>query len=188
MKVPHEPTPYPMTQRAFTLVELIIVLAVVGVLAGIAVPRYANFLTRRRVEAAANRIIVDLALAQRQARLTGTSQEVKFDITRNTYRLANFADPDHAGVAYEAALWDQPYQTSIISAEFDGDAILAFDAYGAPDSGGTVVVRAGDRQITINVDAFTGRASVTGFQVVPGAIIDPKPIDPHLPKPPVEAT
>ena len=187
MNETHEPPRPRTTHRAFTLVELIIVLTVVGVLAGIAVPRYGNFLTNHRIDAAATRIAVDLALAQRQARMTGTSQNVKFNTSRNNYRLANFADPDHAGVAYEIDLWDEPYQAAIISADFDGDAILVFDAYGAPDSGGTILIQTGNRQITISVDAITGKASVTGLQVVPGTI-DPKPIDPHLPKPPVETT
>ena len=168
------------------------VLSIVGILAGIAVPKYANFLSNHRLDAAVNRIITDLTLAQRQARLTGTSQDVKFNVTGNSYTLAGFPDPDHAGFAYRVSLWDDPYQASVISAEFDGDAILAFDAYGVPDSGGSVVVRVGRRQLTITVDAITGKASVGGLQVVPGEIIDPKPDEltepEELPKPPVETT
>jgi len=47
----------------------------------------------------------------------------------------------------------------IQSADFDGDAEIIFDAYGNPDSGGTLVIGAGERQITLSVDAETGRVS-----------------------------
>ena len=143
---------------AFTLLELLVVLIVMGVLASIAVPRYAQSLVHQRLEAAARRLIVDLTYAQRRARSTGVSVTVSFNPNTDAYTLVGVADPDHGGADYEVQLRGEPYQAAIVSADFDGDTEVIFDGYGAPDSGGTVIVQVGGYQKTITLDADTRMA------------------------------
>ena len=44
--------------------------------------------------------------------------------------------------------------------DMGGDAQLTFDGYGLPDTGGFVIVQAGDYQYTVVVDPETGAAEV----------------------------
>ncbi len=147
-------------RTGFTLPELALVLIIIGVLAAIAVPRFGNSIARQRVEAAARRVQVDISLARRNAKVSTTSQTVSFDTAKNSYRLVGMMDRDHPAAEYRVSLSDEPYSTTIVSADFGGDAEIIFDGWGVPDSGGSVVVQVGSYQKTIDVDPDTGQASV----------------------------
>lgn len=144
--------------RGLTLVELVLVACILAILSSIAVPRVAGTLHRHRAEAAADRIAGDLALAQRQARLSSAAQRVAFDTAGHRYRLVGLADPDRPAAEYEVNLAAEPYGVRIISADFGGGAVVTFDGYGQPDHGGTVVVAAGGYTASVRVDAESGRA------------------------------
>jgi type II secretory pathway pseudopilin PulG len=145
---------------AFSLIEAVIVLLIIGIISAIAAPRYANALARQRVDAAARRIVADLSVAQRQAKSASMTQTVDFDLTDNLYRLLGMQHLDHASREYQVLLSQEPYQVTIVSADFSGTMKVRFDGYGVPDTGGTVVIQAGQYQKTISVDADTGRATV----------------------------
>jgi type II secretory pathway pseudopilin PulG len=133
-------------------------MTLIGILASIALPRYAGFVAREQVQSAARRIVTDLSLAQRQARLRSVSQTVIFDPVAETYTLANLSDPDRHNLTYMVSLKDEPYRAGIVSAALGGDATLIYDGYGAPDSNGTIVIAVGKYRQTITVDNGTGRS------------------------------
>lgn len=146
--------------RGVTLIDAVISLLIISILAGIAVPQYANALAGRRLEAAAGRILADLSLARRQAQMSGTSQTVKFDVGDGHYHLVGLRHLDRAGEEYTVLLSQEPYKTTILSAEFGGDAEIIFDGYGVPDTGGTITIQAGARTKAIDIDADTGQVEV----------------------------
>ena len=146
--------------RGFSLAEVACVLVIIGILSAIAVPRFSNSIALQHVDAAARRVQADLSLARRHAKIATTSQTVSFDTVTNSYRLVGMTDPDHSSVEYKIPLSEKPYSATIASADFGGDAEIIFDGWGAPDSGGSVVVQVGSHQKTIEVDPDTGQASV----------------------------
>ncbi len=147
-------------RAGFSLVEMVFVLAILGVITSIAVPRFAQFQARRRVESAARRIATDLSLAQRYARFMSKSQTVKFNAGPDRYHLLGIGNPNGSGPNYTVHLGSEPYLASMVSADFGGDTDLVFDGYGIPDSGGTVVVQVGSLQKSVVVNATTGAASI----------------------------
>ena len=140
----------------FTLVELVIVVMIIGSMAAVAVPRYADALSHYRAEATAKRIQLDLKLVRRQARLASQSRTIQFDIGLHSYTLLQVDHLDSPDQDYQVDLGAAPYASTIVSADFGGDAELVFDGYGIPDSGGTIVVEAGQHQQTISIDAASG--------------------------------
>ncbi len=152
---PRPAAPDPL-RRALTIVEVVVVLVVLSILSAIAVPRFAGFSANQRLEAAVNRVRADLALAQRLARYSSTSQTVRFYISSNRYSLVNLPSPDHASGSYAVPLGEDPYRVQIAGADFGGDAILVFNGYGEPDSDGSVTLKTGNRTRTISLQSGTG--------------------------------
>ena len=144
----------------FTLLDLMMAMAVIAIVAAIATPRYANALTRYRAEAAARRIIADIRLAQQTAKTTSSSRTIIFDTTNHAYSISNVRALDGQSMTYVVPLQEPPYLARIASVDMGGDAQLIFDGFGIPDSGGSVIVQAGDYQYTVVVDPETGAAEV----------------------------
>lgn len=151
-----------LTERhtGFTLIDLMMAIAVIAIVAAIATPRYANALTRYRAEAAARRVAADLELARQTAKSTSSSRTVAFNPAQHSYVIPDVREFDSAGTTYRVQLQDPPYQAQIVSVDFGGDAVLTFDGFGIPDSGGFVILQAGDYQYTVVVDPETGAAEV----------------------------
>lgn len=147
---------------AFTLVELVLVIAAVAILSAIAVPRYASALARYRVDLAAKRVVGDLALARSHARTNSTRQLIDFSTPANGYTLSGVPSPDGGAGGYVVRLGDEPYKASLGEVAFGGPVATSvrFDRFGTPDGGGTVVVSAGGYQKTVALDAVTGKAVV----------------------------
>ena len=144
----------------FTLVEMTLVLAIMAILAGIAVPRFASALANHRAESAAARIVADLELAARLARTASTDQVVAFDVGLNRYCLKGVPNLDHPERDYEIYLADEPYGATLVSADFGGDGEVSFDMYGLPDTGGKLTLSVGDCVQKISLVAETGIASL----------------------------
>jgi prepilin-type N-terminal cleavage/methylation domain-containing protein len=149
-------------RAGFALVELVIVILIIGIMAAVAVPRFAESLSRYRVEAAAKRIELDLKLARRQAKISSASRSIQFDEIGHLYVLPGVLHLDHPGQDYRVKLAEAPYAAQIFSVDFGGDAEVIFDGYGLPDSGGTIVVKSGPYQKTITLDGATGEPSIGG--------------------------
>lgn len=151
-----------MKCKGFSIVEMILVSTIIGMMSAIAVPRYSQFVVNQQIEAAARRVTADLALAQREARLTSSSRTVSFKLGENTYSLTGINDLDRVTQPYEVNLNEEPYRATIVSANFGGNSEIIFNGFGAPDSGGSVVIGVGAWRKTITVDPATGRTKPGG--------------------------
>lgn len=156
-------------RSGFTLIELVIVMAILTVVGSIALPRYTNSVSKHRVDAAARRIAADLSFTQRRARISSSTLKISFDPAHAKYTMSNEAGTRvgydlrvvaEAGASGVVDLSAEPYVAIILSANFGDDAIIVFDGFGLPDSGGSVVVQVANHKKTITVDAEAGKPAV----------------------------
>jgi len=164
--------------RGFTLVEVVLVTAIVAVLAGIAVPRFGRASGRYRADLAARRVAADLAYLQSAARRSSGLKRAAFDSAANQYTLGGIADMDQPSQFYTVNLSDSRYGADLASASFQNTngyvstTAISFDMWGRPQCGdppgnpmapltsGSIVVQVGAESRTITVDPTTGRASI----------------------------
>jgi len=74
-------------QSAFTLIELLIVIAIIGILAAASIPAFSSFTTSQRLSQAAKQVKNDLRSAQNRAinNVGGKAWGVRFNLTGHTY-------------------------------------------------------------------------------------------------------
>jgi prepilin-type N-terminal cleavage/methylation domain-containing protein len=149
-------TTHQLRSSAFSLFELVLVLAIISIMAGIAAPRYARSLARYRADMAARRIAADITLAQARARNTSGSQTITFDTAAMQYSIIGMANPDNRNQSYVVNLGDEPYLASLGTVNFNGSSTLTFNGYGDPASSGSITVSTGDTTKTITVSGDTG--------------------------------
>ncbi len=129
---------------AFTLIELTMVLVLVGVIAAIAMPRYANSLARYHVEQSAKRLQADLILARQLAIRGSRGIRVGFVTgSASNYFLAGVPDPDRP----------EPYAATFDTISVGGDDRLIFDGFGIPDTTATIMLLVGSERRRVVVDA-----------------------------------
>jgi prepilin-type N-terminal cleavage/methylation domain-containing protein len=79
-----------------TILELVIVLAVIGVLTAVAVPNVMSYLPEARLKSAARDLYSNLMLAKINAVKKNTSWAVVFDVNTNTYQVFSDKGADNS--------------------------------------------------------------------------------------------
>ena len=127
--------------RGFTLVELVLVLFIIGVIAAIAMPRFAQATARQQLEAAADRVMSDIELARARALAASSTVTMTFDRDEDLYSLDAVG-----GDAFTLKLNEPPYNTRIASLNFGGISTLTFNGYGIPSGSGQITVKHSNTQ------------------------------------------
>ncbi len=150
-------------RSGISYVEITVVVLILAILAAAAMPKYAEAQVRFRLDMAARRIVADLATAQARARATSSTQSISFKTSAegNSYSIDGVQDPDRPdkNSSYMVSLGAPPYQVTMSLADFGGAEKLAYNGYGLPLCGGSVVISAGRYTKTITIDADTGIAT-----------------------------
>ena len=115
------PAPRRRAARAFTLLEMLVVLVVIGILAGLALPAIRGSLESRAIDAASRQVLEDLSFARQKA----ISQ-------RSTVAMV-FLPGDVLSINYNAAIFDADEQKAVKrlqSGAYTEYAIFAFRRVG----------------------------------------------------------
>lgn len=149
-------------RTAFTLLEFVLVAAIIAIVGAIAIPRIGRSLENVRADTVARRIVADLAYAQQIARTESRSVTVTFypSDARTHYKLVGVPHPDHPDQEYDVTLTGEHESIDLAGASFSGTTAVTFDGFGQPDNGGTLLVGNGPARRTIIVNSQTGKATV----------------------------
>jgi len=92
-------------QLGFTLIEMMIVIAILGIFAGIAMPNFLSYLPKHRLNGAARQGMGDLMWARMQAVSQNNEFKVFFDPNNN--REYQILDDDNNNGTIDAGEWTQ---------------------------------------------------------------------------------
>lgn len=151
-------------RRGFTLVELAVVIAVLAVVSAVAIPRFASASARSRLDAAAARVVQDIAITASSAQAVGADRQLVFDSSTDEYLLVGVRTRG-GGMFRSVKLGDPPYETNVVSATFDGAPLLTLNGYGVPETAGTIDLAVGRYAKRILLNAGTSAVQVRSLEL-----------------------
>ncbi|TWT47571.1 hypothetical protein Pla111_11860 [Botrimarina hoheduenensis] len=146
-------------RRAFTLIELVIVVMLLGMFAGVAAPRYTKALSGAQLETASKRLAADLRRARAVATQTASPCTIQFRPALKAYGSTDLPDPAQAGAPLDVRLTQDGFNLSMSVTDFDGLNMVTFDWRGDPVNTGSVTLGHGGATRIISVLA-TGEVEV----------------------------
>lgn len=158
------------SKRAFTLIEVLVVIAIMGICAAVVVPQILNAGTLH-VQAAARSIVSDILVAQNEAVVRQATRQVVFGTTNSEYTLT---DGDNSAInapwgkggkyvvnfSKDNRFRNVKIENVAFGSDEDTKHILSFNELGVPSSGGTVDVVSGTTRYKVTIAAFTGKVTV----------------------------
>jgi len=151
-------------QCGFTLMELVIVVVVIGIIAGMAVPSFLSYMPKLKVKSTARDVVSDLRFSRSQSISQRKPFGVAVDLAHQT--ITRFADTDGDGtftVADSTIDVDTASTDVKISTCTFTDNCVIFGSTGSATTSGDLQMVSSDGQVimSINVLASTGRVRMT---------------------------
>ena len=132
-----------MKNKGFTLMELMIVIAIIAILAAVVIPNFIGWIPERRVAVAAQDILQGLQKSRSKAIMTNS--RVVFDLGVNAENFIAYVDEDASGGQDPGELTivnrDMPAGIDLSANLAGAVTSITFDNQGIPDTSGTIRVQ-----------------------------------------------
>jgi prepilin-type N-terminal cleavage/methylation domain-containing protein len=151
--------------HGFSLIEVVIVVVIIGILATIAVPKFADASSGRRLSAASKVIQADLEIVKKRARATSKPHTIKFYPDQEFYVVVEGTDVARENIVLYRDLSIEPYSLEINRTNLGSGQVSIITPFGDVSPGFTVQIR--DQGTDVNV-VVSGVAS-TGDAITDSA-------------------
>lgn len=161
LRVPQSGT----ARTGFSLIDLTLTCLILGIIAAVSAPRFANAVRHYQLDAAARRIEADINYVQATARMSNRACSLTFAANAPTYTTTNVPHLDRSGRDYAVDLSDLGYVVTCQS-NINGGRSVTYSPSGIAQAGsplvgltsGVITITAGGNTRTVTIDPVTGRA------------------------------
>ncbi len=152
-------------KKGFTLLELLLVLALIGLITGVIMPRLDGSLSGIKLRSAANKVVAMLRYARSRTAAEQLPYRVVFDRKRGRVLFEAVEDEEGSVGRGKRKSYQLPEEVEIADLHIPGEssgrnmAGFVFDPRGSC-SGGEVVLTSGRQSFRIKLDRITGLVEV----------------------------
>lgn len=118
-------------QRAFSLIEIVLVVVIVGIVAAVAIPRIGSAQAGTRIESADKRMRSEFVAVGELARANGRSHTVQISLPDSQIRVYEGTPPSLGPQVRTVSMAEQPYAVRFVSTTIsDPNGYITVDGYG----------------------------------------------------------
>lgn len=140
--------------RGFSMIEMVMVIAIIGIITAIALPKFAHAGAGRRLSAAKNTLISDIEMVKLRARGTSKVHVIKFYPDENKYIIVEGTDIKREAVILSRDFDDEPYTVGLSRTTIGASESAVISVYGDMSPGFLVGFTDGEVEITTSFDGI----------------------------------
>lgn len=150
-------------QKGYSLVEALVVIAIIGIVAAIAIPQLQRYATNNNLKSAARDIMGDFFIYKERAISENRMYRINFNVAANNYTIEQCSTAGSLCAAYTVIQAKSPTtfgnDIRIIDAAFGVNSTINFQTRGTTEAGNVVLTNSRGSTATITTN-ITGRAGV----------------------------